>query len=498
MRKILAIICIFFTVFNLQAQHTFEFTDNCTAAYNAALSLKNRQAKALLDTEKNQNPDNIVPYFLENYLDFFELFLNEDPKQYELLKANKKKRLSLIENGPSNSPLKGFMQSVIYLHWASVDAKFGNKMNAGIGFRDALKTIKENQKKFPSFTPNLMISGPVQMTASSIPKGYKWLSSLVGITGDMATGKAHMEKFLHSNDYWAVLFRNEGIFYHCYLQFYLLNEPEQALEYIRKTNLDLVNKHVFTFMAANLYLNNKQSQLAKTIVNNRNKSPEYMPTTVWDFELAYASLFHLEPQADIYFKRFLQNFKGSYYVKDAWHKLSFHYLIHGDKTGYQQALKMVLSAGNQDAEADKRAYKEAASGKVPNVMLLKARLLSDGGYHQEALNVLVGKSSKDFADAGDRLEFTYRLGRIYDDLGLRDKAIQAYEATLKNGSHSTAYYAARAALQIGLIFENEKNFEKATSYFNKCIDLKGHDFENSLEQKAKAGIERCKLRQKST
>jgi tetratricopeptide (TPR) repeat protein len=474
------------------AQDQFEFNKNCTEAYHAAISLKLDGSRRLIEREKKENPDNIIPYFLENYLDFFELFLNEDPKQFAALKDNKKKRLSIIQRGPDNSPLKGFMQSVIYLQWAAVDIKFGNRMNAGFGFRDALKTIKENQKRFPQFTPNLMISGPVQMTASTVPKGYKWLSSLVGISGNMATGKKQMDAFLAAKDPWAALFRDEGIFYFCYLQFYLLNEPDNALEYIAKEKLDLVNNHLFTFMAANLYLNNKQSEKTKTIVYSRNKSNEYMRTTVWDFELAYAHLFHLDADAEKYFKQFLQQFKGSYYVKDAWHKLSFHYLIQGKMDEYNRAIKKVLTVGKQDAEADKRAYKEAVSGKVPNVTLLKARLLNDGGYHKEALQVLVGKSSKDFPDVKERLEFTYRLGRIYDDLGLKEKAIEAYEATYKNGKNFSEYFAARAAWQTGLIYEDKKQCAKAIEYYNKCVDLEGHDFENSLEQKAKAGIERCK------
>jgi tetratricopeptide (TPR) repeat protein len=474
------------------AQNNYEFNRNCTEAYHAAISLKLDGSRKLIEQEKKENPDNIIPYFLENYLDFFELFLNEDPKQFAALKENKKKRLAIVQKGPDNSPLKGFMQSVIYLHWAAVDIKFGNRMSAGFGFRDALKTIKENQKRFPQFTPNLMISGPVQMTASTVPKGYKWLSSLVGISGNMATGKKQMDTFLAAKDPWATLFRDEGIFYFCYLQFYLLNEPDYALEYIAKERLDLVNNHLFTFMAANLYLNNKQSEKTKTIVYNRNKSNEYMRTTVWDFELAYAHLFHLDAEAEKYFKQFLQQFKGSYYVKDAWHKLSFHYLIHGKKDEYNKAIKMVLTVGKQDAEADKRAYKEASSGKVPNVTLLKARLLNDGGYHKEALQVLAGKSSKDFPDAKERLEFTYRLGRIYDDFGLKEKAIEAYDATYNNGKNFTEYYAARAAWQAGLIYEDKKQCAKAIEYYKKCVDLEGHDFENSLEQKAKAGIERCK------
>jgi hypothetical protein len=154
------------------AQRKFDFNPNCVNAYQAALSLKKNLAVQLIEREKKANPDNIVPYFLENYTDFFELFLNEDPKLYQELKHKKKERLEKIGQGPDNSPLKKYMQSVIYLHWASVDIKFGNRITAGLGFRDALKTINENKKKFPDFSPNLMISGPVQITASTVPKGY--------------------------------------------------------------------------------------------------------------------------------------------------------------------------------------------------------------------------------------------------------------------------------------------------------------------------------------
>lgn len=470
----------------------YHFSKECVQAYDAAMQLKPRQAAVWLEKEKKQNPGNVVPLFLENYLDFFELFLNEDPAAYTRLKDQKKKRLQAIANAPGDSPLKGFMQAVIYLQWAAVDGKFGNKMSAGWGFRDALKTIKENEKRYPDFSPNKMILGPVQMAAGTIPKGYKWLSGLIGISGDLTTGKKQMDQFLAATDPWANLFKNEGIFYHCYLQFYLLNEQEEALELIRSRKLDLVNNHLFTFMAANLHLNNKQSHLTKSIVLARNKSPEYMQTTVWDFELAYASLYQLAPDAHVYFNRFLQQFKGSYYVKDAWHKLAMHYLLQGNMQEYNRCLQKVRTVGKQEAEADKRAYREAVSGKTPNTTLLKARLLSDGGYHKEALAVLAGKSTQDFANSADKLEFTYRLARILDDMGQHAKAIESYEAAIALGSSSSEYYAARAALQIGLIYEEQGKCREAIAQFQRCIDMKDHDYEQSLEQKAKAGINRCK------
>jgi hypothetical protein len=54
------------------------------------------------------------------------------------------------------------------------------------------------------------------------------------------------------------------------------------------------------------------------------------------------------------------------------------------------------------------------------------------------------------------LEFTYRVGRINDDLGKDEDAIAFYLKPLPLGKR-TEYYAARAALQIGMIYERKGN-----------------------------------------
>jgi tetratricopeptide (TPR) repeat protein len=247
-------------------------------------------------------------------------------------------------------------------------------------------------------------------------------------------------------------------------------------------------------MAANLYLNNKQSSQCKAVVLGRNRSPEYLATGIWDFEMAFAKLYHLEPDANIYFERFLNNFKGNFYVKDAWLKLAIHYLLQDNRTQYNRCIANVISKGSTLNDADKRALKEAKSGRIPNLLLLKSRLLNDGGYHREALNILAGKTSNDFEREEDKLEFMYRVGRIYDDLGKEEEALNAYRATINFGKNRTEYFAARAALQTALIYENQGNLSKAILYYQQCLDMDDHDFKDSLDQKAKAGLSRCKGR----
>ena len=152
----------------------------------------------------------------------------------------------------------------------------------------------------------------------------------------------------------------------------------------------------------------------------------------------------------------------------------------------------MLTAGNQVTDADKQAFQNAKKGIWPNALLLKSRLLSDGGYQTEAFNLLAGKTSNDFTIEADKTEFSYRLARICDLNGQDDLALKYYKSTMDRGANQPEYFAARAALQSGLIYESKGQFGKALVFYQLCIDMKDHAFKNSLDQKAKSGIQRCR------
>ncbi len=184
------------------------------------------------------------------------------------------------------------------------------------------------------------------------------------------------------------------------------------------------------------------------------------------------------------------NFKGINYIKAAYQKIAWYYLVNGNTSKYKEYIEKAEKYGKEIVDADKQAEREASEGDMPNSTLLKARLLFDGGYYERALKELT-KSKRNFLKtAKDTLENTYRIGRIYHEWGKTSEAIPYYEKTIENGAESEYYYAANSALNLGLIYEDAGNYEKAKYYYKRATSMKNKEYKNSIDQKAKAGLNR--------
>jgi tetratricopeptide (TPR) repeat protein len=476
-----------------QTQKVYEFNSTCQQAYQEITKLKISSGLALAEKARLQNPDNLIPLLLESYADFYILFLNEDPKDYQNRYPKFQQRIDQLQDGPKSSPFYYYSLSMVRVHKAASAIKFGKFWDAGWDFRRAYQLIKENKKQFPTFAPNDMLYGSLQAVVGTIPKGYKWIASLFGMRGSLTAGMRTVKGFINSNDPWAKVLFNEAAFIYPYLMFYIENKKEEALAFTQQRRLDLVNNHLHAYMAANLGINNKQSDFSRSVILNRNRSDEYLKTTVWDFELGFTKLFHLETQeAARYLESFLNNFKGKFYVKDVLQKLSWCYYLQGNMAKAEEMRKRILLPGSTDSDADKQALKDAKAGKWPNVLLLKARLLSDGGYHTDAASLLQGKTEDDFSKEEEKLEFAYRVARIYDDLNRDDDAIRSYLIAIRLGENRREYYAARAALQLGQLYEKRGQKALALQYYQRCLDMEDHEYKDSLDQRAKSGIARCK------
>lgn len=475
------------------SQQVYEFNSVCQQAYKEIGQLKIANGQALIDKAKLQNPNNLIPIYLESYIDVLELIFNENELVYKKRKQKISERISLLKKGSETSPFYKYCLSNIYLHKSIIGLRYGDNLSASLDAKKAYSLVKENRKQFSTFMPNDMLYGSMQAIAGTIPNGYKWLANILGMKGSIADGMKTLYNFVNSNDPWAKLFSNEGELMYCYLNYYILNNKDETIQRLQSPKFDLVNNHLFAYIASNLSINNKQTLLGKNIILNKNKSAQYLSTPVWDFQMGYACMHKLElAEAIASFEKFLANSKGNFYIKDTYQKLSWIYYLQNNLTAAQKARENVLLKGSTDAEADKQALKEAKNNKWFNILLLKSRLLNDGGFNEDALKLLAGKTIESFVNMEEKLEFVYRLGRINDDINKTEDAIKFYNQAIEIGKERTEYFAARAALQIAMIYEKKGNKNEAIKYYNICLDMDNHDYKNSLDQRAKSGIARCK------
>ncbi len=171
------------------------------------------------------------------------------------------------------------------------------------------------------------------------------------------------------------------------------------------------------------------------------------------------------------FEYFLANFKGVNYIKSANHKLAWLAFLQNNTAKRRTYFAKVISDGNTLIDEDKVALKDAKKNNISHPILLKTRLLCDGGYYSLALaelNQIDGDHY--FSSESNQIEYWYRLARVESELNKNDKLVIAhYKKAFEKGQNVSCYYAPMSALQIGLIYEKAKDFKQAKSYFNKCL-----------------------------
>lgn len=488
-KKTLLVTVLLFSL-TLQSKANFDFNSNCIKAYQAIFDLRLSDAKALIQNEKKQNPNNGITILLDNYVDYFTLLASENKADYERLKNLKASRLSALEKQDKNSPYYLFTQAEINLQWGMLKSRFQDYFSSGMDIKKADNLLTENIAKYPSFLPNKKSAGLIDVIFGSIPSNLKGLFSTLGIKGSASTGIRTLESLTNTLPRSSYKFyTDEVVFFLCYIETDLVHNKANYNKIMGFTasmdNSSLLKSYLQGYVSARSAKNDN----AIEYLQKRPKGSEYLNFPVLNYHLGNAKLNRGDADANIYLINFLKEYKGINYIKDAYLKLAYYFYLKGDNAKYNTFLKMVKTHGSLYDEKDKQALREA-NDSAPNMDLLKARLYFDGGYYPKALAELAGKDAGDFKLKRDQIEFYYRLGRIYDESGRDSDAVVNYQKAINTGKTTSYYYAANAALSIGSIYEKKNDKAKAAAFYKQAIAMKDHEYENSIETKAKDGLKR--------
>ena len=474
----------------------YDYDENCRLAYINFMSLHFEEGNDHILAEKKANPDNLLAYYISDYADCIPLLMNCDAEEYKLRAAHFDDRIKTLEKGDHNSPWYRFCLAGIYLHKAIVNTRFGEQYHAALNFRQSFLLLEENERIFPDFEYNRVFTGLEEAVVGALPGNYKWLASVFGLKGDIKKGTAQLAAFVNTHTNGQPVYA-EAVLYYAFTRFYLLSEQKETWALLNSPAFSTQSNLLNTFVKVNIALDYRKSDVAIETLQAAASSPYYSMFPIFDYQFGCALLTRLDTMCANYFYSYQQKTKSNLYIKDTWQKMAFAWYANGNTAKATYCMSQVTIRGGAKLDADKQALRFARNKFWPQRNVLQARLLIDGGYNDRAITILKNITPADLKLPADKAEYFFRLGRAYqaryDDNGGKDNfhaALDNYNEAIAAGKGQPEQYAARAALQEGKMFEEINMSKEALAKYKECLYMPAHDFQNSIDQQAKAGINR--------
>ena len=494
-----AIFGAFLFLFSLAAGAShFHFSETCRQAYTAVLDLRFAEAGRLLAIERKADPANLVPVYVENLRDFLVLAIGEERSDYDRLKSMREKRMKILETGDPESPWYAFSLGEVSLQWAVARLKFGDYAGAALDLRRAGRYLRENRLKHPAFLPGRTGLGVVRVMAGLVPPKYRWAGQLAGLDGSVEEGISDIRAVASYDgpDPVVRMFRTQAVFFLAFLELNVVRDRKTALALLPELRaagdgLAGAASPLLVYASASILMRNGRNDEALQVLSGRTTLPGQYPFHYLDYLEGLARLQSLDLSAAACFDRYIDRFRGVNYTRAARQRLAWIRLLQGDEPGYRQLMAGMDPLVSGLTDEDRQACLEARDKRAPGLVLLRARLLFDGGYYGQALDQLLNHPvAATVGSRRDLLEYSYRLGRIYHETGLRDRAEACYLQTIERGRNESWYFAAGAAYQLGLMRESAGDTAGAAAAYRVCLSIEPEEYKTSLHQKAKAGLSR--------
>ena len=468
-----------------------DYNTDVERAYFAVIALDFEEGKVILDSLSTAQPDNLAILHIENYLDFFTLFISEKETDFERLKPNKDKRLKALREADLDSPYADFIEAEIILQWALTRSKFDELLLSARELYKAYKILENAKEAHPDFLLYNKSLSIIHALAETIPDVIK---SIIGLSGSIGQGVDEITALIDKVEVdhnWSMFLQESETIY-AFIMLYQQNLPEEAWTYYQSSSVAKSDSPVAKFVGVKLAQRSGQNSEALDLLNTI-PSDEMDKFAYLHFLKGLCQLRDLNPDADISFEAFIDEFEGRHYIKESYQKLGWYALVIDDNIPqYKSAMAKCQQYGQATIDDDKQALKAAKSDAVPHPDLLRARVLYDGGYYQRAFNYLIVKSHNLYYDDEYKAEYLYRMGRITQMLLNYPDAITYYSELIDDVDYSESFFACNAALQTGIIYEGQGDYAQAKIYFDRCLSMRPDDYQYSLHQKAKSGLNRLK------
>ncbi len=447
----------------------FDFNPRCLQAMQAALDLRLIDAQKLIDEEKASDPGNGYAIYLEHYTESIGLIISENEELYTKLIDSYEERMEKMDELDDGSPDNRWLQAEMLFQVGLAQIKFGNRFNGATKILASYRKTRSLRQEFPGFWQIEKLTGIYNIILDFIPPYMRWASDMFGVSGNSELGLYQLQHYYEKARDIPGLAEESVIVAN--LAYKLTWQEEKGLVFLAWQNAEILDNTLVRYLYANTANFANHSGMALEILSGIQREEIQAEFYNLDYLTGRCKLNHLEPGANIYLQYYLDHYPGPDYKKDACNRLSFYYLIFGDLQKYQEYRAMIGQVGQELRDPDQDAVLESRADHIQHTGLLKARLLCDGGYFEEAMECMNAIDPGQLGELAYKLEYHYRLGRIYQLGGRPEMAITELTRAFDDGKSAPYTFATRAALNLGKIYEEKKEYATASRWYKSCIEV---------------------------
>jgi len=336
--------------------------------------------------------------------------------------------------------------------------------------------------KYPDFKPNLKLDGFFNVAIYNLPPFVKWAASFFGVTVDIDYGFNLLnENYITQKDIRGI---NAESALYVILVAKINKTPEMVYDFTKSLDSSISQTFIHKYFKANIAYRTGRNDEALMTMEQIDMNKHAFADVIYSYLMGKILLRKLDYNAAYYLSRYLSYLEKKEYVKEMNYNLALFYLINDNRLKYIEYSEIVRNEGMDMNERDREALYDASLDYVPDVNLVRARLLLDGGYIDKFKISLKTFEKNNNELLAYNLEYHFLKAR-FEALMINNKiAIKEFKKVIEMGESKDYYFASEAALRLGNIYKEIGKTDLAEEYYEKSIKLYKKNYYEYIEDKA--------------
>jgi len=472
----------------LKAQ--YQVNNRIQTAWMLLMDLKLDDAKQVLDEELAFNPQNYYAYYLQQTCDAYALLINSTDEEFDAFVERHETLREIMDGKYEDSPYYLFCKSEMDLQVGVFSIIHGSQFSGMRKAFSAYREVYKNLSKFPNFKPSLKLDGFFNVAISNLPPFVKWAVSVFGVASDFDYGMKMLHNLYDEQKNIKGINAEAALF--IIFTAKINKTPEDVYHFTQTLDTNIRNLFIHQYFRTNIaYRTGHNEEALKDLkeFNGKNSSSAQL---IYDYLKGKILLRKLQDSSAYYIESFLQHLKKPEYYKEMKYNLALSYLLKSDVSQYHELCQDVIKGGNEINERDREALYDASLDYQPHINLVKARLLIDGGYLDEAVKYLNEFKKNPQNQLAYQLEYHLLLARYQVLTEETAQAITNFDFVMKNGSKTDYYFACAASFYLGRIAEVNGKLEEAENDYKTSVDLYKSEYYEYLGDKANKALARVR------